>query len=734
MIKPTNIIFKDPKIKECFDAIGYEESSLSLFRRKEKFRASFANILAKELTWDFVCDTVNKDGCFKYGALFLSELLNKNLLIATDEILTALHENLSPCLQNGRTCPAPLFCNDKIVDALFYKAPSGRKGLNVVYAFMPCENKYFKQLVRKFLEAQRNYNRWHTKTIISLFAKSLEHMLNGILSYKDLNENTFWQQINYYKRTIDKDTIEFHYSVLSVCNFYRWLVNTYTEYNFFSNSFRLNRRLLFSSQAPIIIENDYYVTTLDSKNPPLGQSNICFIIRNLGHLSSIVTNDDFLLISLESLKSQFYRDLIIRYLLSANSPAPVISIGQISYIRDSLHFLEMIKAEEDYPNPDIFSLNTKEAVLLRNFNYDEKVQLSTMNNKIGAIRRFFDWCKVNNHITFENMFFDYLKQYEEPPKTTGHAVPDADLVKLHDYIVKRVDNNYMWQMLLYIFHLLLDTDFRISQLLHLDINCISPSLKSGEYVLHANTKVTHDVRSHTFMITEATYRLLMEAINYTDEVRQSCSDPNIKDYIFLYRGVNAVRLMDVSLVRRMFKAACEEIGIKHYTPANLRDTYMTKSFEYIQRHGKSDIEMGLLSKHKSIDTTKSHYIQQNLEKMLESTYGVDLSGTDDVDAESKVVDSIPEAFRSYSRDVQNGCGKCKSEECFVKGPAPCLICKDFITTAEYEKFFISAIEKIDATINHAACRHDVEDLVLTKTLYVKFLEAIYKRKELNNDH
>lgn len=130
------------------------------------------------------------------------------------------------------------------------------------------------------------------------------------------------------------------------------------------------------------------------------------------------------------------------------------------------------------------------------------------------------------------MFPDYLRQYEEPPKTTGHAVPDAELVKLHDCIVEHAENDYLWQLILYIFHLLLDTDFRISQLLHLDVNCIEPSVKAGEYVLRSNTKVTHDVRPHTFVITEATYRLLLETINFTEDVRERCSDPNLQDYIF----------------------------------------------------------------------------------------------------------------------------------------------------------------------------------------------------------
>lgn len=734
MIEVTRLSFKDNKIKDCFDAIGYESTQ---FYRNEKFRTYFAEIHCSELTWDYLCDVVAATNCQNYGMRFLIELMQRRLLIASPDILSEiegiLHLFDSKSLSNAH--PGAVFCKERIVDELFYHYNNKGNKHRLVYAFMPCTNHYFKELMRSFMEAQRFYVCWHSDVILRPFADSLDEMLDSVKAYTDLNERTFWQQINYYKGVFEEGTSDLNFAIRAVCNFYRWLVNTYPDHNFFVDSFHMNRQLLFSYRLPEIIEKDYHVKTLDPKNPPLGKANVCFIIRNMGHLSTNITDDDFFTVTLEPLQSQFYKDLIIRYLVSAPSVTLITWAGQLGYIRDGLCFLEKLKKEKGYPNPDLKYLNTKEAIFIRNFYYDEKIQLSTMNNKIGAIRRFFDWCKVNNLLTFEDMFPDYLRQYEEPPKTTGHAVPDAELVKLHDCIVEHAENDYLWQLILYIFHLLLDTDFRISQLLHLDVNCIEPSVKAGEYVLRSNTKVTHDVRPHTFVITEATYRLLLETINFTEDVRERCSDPNLQDYIFLYEGtVKSICLMPIKKVSNSLKSACCEAGIPQYTPSNLRDTYMTKSFEYIQRHGKSDIEMGLLSKHKSIDTTKSHYIQQNLEKMLEATYGVDLAGIDDIGADSKVVDTIPDNLRSTEHDVQDGCGKCKSDDCFAKGSVPCLICKDFLTTAEHEKFFIAAIEKIDQAINRTSCRHDVEDLVITKTLYVKFLEAIYKRKEMSNDN
>ena len=72
--------------------------------------------------------------------------------------------------------------------------------------------------------------------------------------------------------------------------------------------------------------------------------------------------------------------------------------------------------------------------------------------------------------------------------------------------------------------------------------------------------------------------------------------------------------------------------------------------------------MGVLSKHKHMDTTKNHYIEMELEKMLEATYGVSI-GSELINAETKFVDAIPAHLDGADSDVENGCGKCSAEHC-----------------------------------------------------------------------
>lgn len=354
MIEVTRLSFKDNKIKDCFDAIGYESTQ---FYRNEKFRTYFAEIHCSELTWDYLCDVVAATNCQNYGMRFLIELMQRRLLIASPDILSEiegiLHLFDSKSLSNAH--PGAVFCKERIVDELFYHYNNKGNKHRLVYAFMPCTNHYFKELMRSFMEAQRFYVCWHSDVILRPFADSLDEMLDSVKAYTDLNERTFWQQINYYKGVFEEGTSDLNFAIRAVCNFYRWLVNTYPDHNFFVDSFHMNRQLLFSYRLPEIIEKDYHVTTLDPKNPPLGKANVCFIIRNMGHLSTNITDDDFFTVTLEPLQSQFYKDLIIRYLVSAPSVTLITWAGQLGYIRDGLCFLEKLKKEKGYPNPDLKS-------------------------------------------------------------------------------------------------------------------------------------------------------------------------------------------------------------------------------------------------------------------------------------------------------------------------------------------------------------------------------------------
>ena len=184
--------------------------------------------------------------------------------------------------------------------------------------------------------------------------------------------------------------------------------------------------------------------------------------------------------------------------------------------------------------------------------------------------------------------------------------------------------------------------------------------------------------------------------------------------------------MDAANFRKFLSDCCTEAGVKQYNSSNLRDTHMTKAEEYRMRHNESDAVLGVLSGHKRIDVTHNHYIKTEFIKMLESTYGIIFGN---VDINGEIVESIEdESITNKEHDVEQGCGFCKEEVCYIHNSTSCLMCKSFITSISHEKEFSDMIHRIDEIIADTPTKHDKEDLVNIKRLYGAYLLKIWKKK------
>lgn len=329
-------------------------------------------------------------------------------------------------------------------------------------------------------------------------------------------------------------------------------------------------------------------------------------------------------------------------------------------------------------------------------------------------------------------FFNYLTQYEEPSKQTAHAIPDGDLAKLSRLMAQNAKDNYNAKLFYAIFHIALETEFRLSQILHLTIDSIKPTMKPNQFCIHSNSKTSHG-RIDKYVITDLTYRHIIDIIEETGKLRAQAEE-SVAQYIFLLLGRSrSVTVLNIETFRAYMKNCCDELNIPRYTSQNIRDTHMTKAFEYILRNGKGDLEMKILSKHRNLDTTKSHYIELELEKMLEATYGIIIGDKNLIAPDKNVVLEIPSEVNTEDSVVEHGCGSCTCKRCVVSSALPCLACEYFVTTIAHEKYFVKAIENIDKLIDKANTKHDIDDLTTIKTLYVLYLQAIYRKKAAESD-
>lgn len=713
----------DARIGKILDMV----SDKVVTKSKHLFCEKYSQKRADEIDWIELCDNVNELKCYKFACLFLSELLVNSLYVGSyKDTLYNLSKEIEQIADT--VLYSKIFCNEKIEELIFFKSKNNKDRRS--YAFVEKHNSEIRKELLGLLNSEGVNTAWVSMDFLYHFEASFSQYCETITSYKSFNGNTMFAQIGYYKNLYKDDSKAYKFAVKGVVYFYRYLVSTYTEYDFFENSFNMNQVLLFSRSLYRFIEEDYYFTTFNPYNDISTKTKVCFLLKEVENISTSLTKEDWTTVNLSCIEDVTYRKFIWNFILSSSSSVMLAISCQLTYVVQVLGFILNMKSTPDYPNKNKYYLTNQEALLIREYINKNFNSLYTKNNYIGAVRRFFVYAKENELLSFDDMFFDYLRQYEEPVKGISvNSVPDDKLILMNAELLKKAKEGLLGKIVYTIFHLALQTEFRINQICHLKIDCIKPSIKPGQYIISTNSKTSHGAVK-SFVITDTTYKMLIDIIEDTEEIREQCNVDPLTNYIFLFNSSHdGILLFKDYMFTAYLKKICTELGFEEcYSASNLRDTHMTKAFEHILRSGKSDTEMSVLSSHRHIDTTKNHYIDTKLEEMLEATYGI-VIGEEYIKADTQIVENIPAAFDTKENDVEHGCGKCSSESCDLKSSLPCLACKHFITTVRHEVYFKKAIERIDKLISKTSNKHDKEDLVTIKKLYILYLKAIYKYKE-----
>lgn len=687
------------------------------------------------IEWDNLCDFVNKHvtsrSSYKFAISILVYYLENGLYEGSykSKLLNDL-----PCLKEcvesfNKTCK---FMFQKNYDEIQFIHTINADGVckQTVMRLCNCNN-FFGSLFVDYL-GQSSCGWYDITTHLNYgFMYSVNDL--EISTLADIDSSVFWHQVDYFKKHYENDDTEKDYSLRILCRFYRWLLSSHPEHEFFKNSTNLTYELVFSNALMKHIKNDAYFTTFTSTEDLGDKSRIVFIVKNLQNKSTVMVKNSHFVLYTDKIDSSFYREIVNKYVQNATSISMLSSGSYINHIVDILHVIEQTKSHQEYPNPSLANFNTHEAMIIRDYIKFKKIALTSMNNKIGAIRRFLQWAKSCGYVTFDSTFFDYLSQYEEPNQYRGDAISDSDIGKISEAFIELCNEDSSYKPYYAIFLILIETEFRVSQVCNLTVNSLQPTLKDDQFLLYSNTK-TSNGKKVTQPICKSTKKILDTVIEESEILRNEVLSESYKDHIFLYKSryvQNTVKGISSSNFLTIFHKACEKAGTRLYNSRNLRDTHMTKAFEYIMRHGKSDLEMGVLSRHTRIDTTKSHYIEVELTKMLESTYQVTL-GNRDITQQSHILDTLPDELNGNETLVEGGCGHCMAQTCKMTGSLPCLICKDFVTTVERKEYYIKMVDYVDIQLKQATIRHEIEDLTLIKTLYINWLREICLKEEESN--
>ena len=353
----------------------------------------------------------------------------------------------------------------------------------------------------------------------------------------------------------------------------------------------------------------------------------------------------------------------------------------------------------------------------------------TRNHQIYSLRKYFTYACESGIYEYDPGIFYHLTHTLKSDYNNSRAIPNDELSKIASVMKAEAEKGITEKLCCSAFFLALETEMRQSQLFALSKNCVRETAKKDEYVVVTRDKTS----SGAFVecpITIYVKREIDEVIAATEDIRLACSNIELKDYLFVVPSLQKgyVKILNAQRFNDHLKKCCRIAGTPEYTISNLRDTHMTKADEEIIRKSLSDIQMRVLTGHKT-PNSDSPYISENIRNMLEAVHGIIIG---DISVEGKVVN---ESSKNYNEEdaVSQGCGYCKNSHCDDSSYLDCLLCKHFVTMPDKLDFFYERVKEIDYKLPLATTPHDREDLVNIKRLLLYFIEKMLEVKEAEED-
>ncbi|SCH73333.1 Phage integrase family [uncultured Clostridium sp.] len=354
----------------------------------------------------------------------------------------------------------------------------------------------------------------------------------------------------------------------------------------------------------------------------------------------------------------------------------------------------------------------------------DKDSLHVYNDKILSIRNFLK----KNYFEVELAVFDFLVHGGTHTPSGSKSIPENELKKLDKHLLELSYTSDTYYVYYTIFRLALDTNFRINYLLSITTDSIKEAMKKGQYYIEAITKTSNKEKVKE-NISKYAYRYLENAIEKTKNLRDK-SPKEYENFVFLYdmqRGNLKVTMpISANVFNTFLKHECNNIGLPIYTAENLRDTSITRAFDYAQENGLSHQETELLVRGKRSIKLKHYYDALESKLFVEATYGIIIGN---VDLKGQILETTDSSSFSKDEMMDDGCGFCREKECRIHEDIGCPMCKFFIVTLDRIPFYQKKLQQLDIAIENETIEHEKDHIKAIKGLYAAYLAKLYELKQ-----
>lgn len=472
--------------------------------------------------------------------------------------------------------------------------------------------------------------------------------------------------------------------------------------------------LIYKGYSKLLIEGFEFVFYNPMSDVPQSDRWIIGITDNQ---SSLINNSVSLCKKIDFLQieNKMYREFVKEYIWRSDLNFDTKKRRLINFIKllNKLYEIKsVLKTSYDYVSKD-------EIVLM--YQYIEQNESNLKYVLFKELQIILNFAVQKGYIKLEANALVGLQINRKPYENKAKAIPDNHIEKLNDYMLQKSSESLKQFYCYIIFHMLYQSEFRISEICNFKVGCVSYQEKEHN-ILSISKTSKKEVYERT--ITDFFKDLIREVENVSADFRQACHHEEYNKYLFLYKNEEGFFVHVIpNLFRNYLNRCCEELGLPKYTITNIRDTHMSKAHEYRLRKNLSDAVMGILTGHRNVDITVNHYIEDNLRDRL-------LFMTDkiigDVRVDGVIVDELPNDLQMKKYSVERGCGVCSLKTCADDVFYNCFACKHFYTTVNMLPRFEERREYLEALLTEDEANGDIKAKL---ELINQWIVAIRKIKE-----
>lgn len=463
---------------------------------------------------------------------------------------------------------------------------------------------------------RRKSERCKDDMVIAKESESWFEDSENIKTYKDLTIQRFINAMEVVKKRYSgkrlKKAMNFLFDMYSV------MIRKYPNYNFFHDSYLWNSQMILDQRVPIQICNGYQIVFMGRESNLPGYEKILFCANNADRLSANGHRFGMHACDLSGVKTEYYRMILVNFGSSYFS-------NNVDRAATFFKWLEKYKTHKKCEDNRIKHISTDEMMAYRAYITRKLKEAESRNRLIGGAKKIILWATSMNYIDLEIGALNDFTLFKTIYRPNSRCLTKCEIETLIETLEELGKTDIRCLLALHILIIQLFVDTRAGEICAISLKRLRfNSDGTSKYVSMEKNAGKEMVK---IRYSKSATKVILEAIEATQEIRAKCPIDGPKDSLFLYDAgetwAHNFKVMITDTYNNALAKACEYAHLQKITSGHIRDTYMTTVARFAHKNNLTELQKAILTRHATKVST-SRYIDINLDSFLRASDGIKL--------------------------------------------------------------------------------------------------------------